>query len=199
MKKSTLTYLFIFMTTALFGQEFKISVGPTLSNISYYKLAPGLYSRAKFGLNADFEYIFITNRKLEFGIGATLHNSHVEIIIPHLETLGATHITQNVALLSINFTSIYNLGPDFYLRLSPILDFQIKHNPLHRIGDQTGVGLSFGIGNNIKLSESVSLNIEPKLWIHNMIPLRDKHLNYWLTTAGLNMGLVFGHKKNLND
>ena len=197
MKKSALTYLFILVTTVLFGQEFKISVGPTLSNISYYKLASGLYSRAKFGLNADFEYIFLTNRKLEFGIGATVHNSHVVIIIPDLD--GATHITQKVDLFSINFTSIYNLGPDFYISLSPILDFQIKHNPLNRIGNQSGIGLSFGIGNNIKISESVSLNIEPRLWIHNMIPFRDKHLNYWLTTAGLNMGLVFGHKKNLND
>ena len=41
------------------------------------------------------------------------------------------------------------------------------------------------------------LNLEPKLWIHNIILFYGDQLTQRLTVAGLNVGFVFGDKKKL--
>jgi len=197
MKKTTLTCLIIIMTTFLYGQEIKISVAPTVSSIFHYRfVAGGPYGTARFGLNTQIDYLFSTHKKVEFGLGVGYQNSHVQVIIPSPGGFDYQSSFEKVDLLSLNFRSVFNLKKDFYITFVPTLDFQIKHNSSQRIDNQSGLGLSLGIGNNIKLNESLSLNIEPRLWIHNIIPFQDENLPFRLTTAGLNLGLLFGQKND---
>lgn len=194
MKKAALTSLILISTTILFGQEIKISIAPTVSSIFHFKdIAGGPYGTPRFGVNTQIDYLFLTNKMVEFGLGVGYQNSHVQVIIPALGDGYGTSI-EKVDLLSINFGSVFNLNKDFYVTFVPTLDLQIKHNDLQRIDNQTGLGLSMGIGNNVKLNESLSLNIEPRLWIHNIIPFSGENIPFRLTTVGLNLGLLFGQK-----
>lgn len=185
------------MTTLIFSQELKISVAPTLSNVHFYNyFIGGTYGQPRIGVNTNIDYLFITNKLVEFGFGLGFQNSHVKLVTPHPELSGYSFGTEGVNLLSINLRSAINLNKDFYITLVPSLDLQIKPNDLQKLNNQTGIGLSLGIGNNVKLNETVSLNIEPRLWIHNLIPLESVNHPYRLTTAAINLGLVFGQKND---
>ena len=196
MKKTAFTFFIFIMTTVLFGQEINFSISPTVSSIFHYRfVAGGPYGVAKFGINTQVDYLFVTDKKVEFGIGVGYQNSHVQVIIPFDGGPGSYSAnTAKVELLSLRLRSVYNLKKDFYISLSPIIDYQIRRGIGQRIDNQSGLGLAFGIGNNIKLNESLALNIEPALWIHNIVPFNDQNLPFRLTVAGLNLGLVFGHK-----
>jgi|WetSurMetagenome_2_1015567.scaffolds.fasta_scaffold124321_1 hypothetical protein len=197
MKKFALTCLIVIMSSVLFGQEIKFSIAPIASSIYHYKfVAGGPYGTARFGLSTQFDYLFVTNKKIEFGLGLGYQNSHVQIIIPFTGDNSYSASTETVNLLSLSLRSVFNLKKDFYITFVPTLDFQIKHNSLQRIDNQSGLGLSMGIGNNVKLNESLSLNIEPRLWVHNVIPFSGESIPFRLTTVGLNLGLVFGHKND---
>lgn len=183
------------MTTILLSQELKISIAPTISDVNFYNYHIGSsFGEPRFGINSNIDYLFVTNKRLEYGFGLGFQNSHVYLITPRPGNYDYSASTEGVNILSINFRSVYNLKKDFYITLVPSFDIQIKPNDLQHIRNQTGLGLSFGIGNNIKLNESLSLNIEPRLWIHNLVPIRGESNPYNLTTAGINFGLAFGHK-----
>ncbi len=195
MKKSALTYFFLLMTTLLLSQELKISIAPTISNVHFYDYFIGAtYGQPRFGINSNIDYLFVTNKRVEFGFGLGFQNSKVYLITPSPSLIDYSAATESVNILSINLRSVYNLKKDFYITLVPSLDLQIKPNDLQKINNQTGLGLSLGIGNNIKLNESLSLNIEPRIWFHNIIPNKDETIPYKLITTGLNLGLVFGQK-----
>jgi len=196
MKKTAFTFFIFIMSAALFGQEFKFSVAPTVSSIFHYRfVAGGPYGSARFGINSQLDYLFVTNKKVEFGIGVGYQNSHVQVIVPF--DGGASSYSASISkveLLSLRLRSVLNLKKDFYVSLAPIIDYQIRRGIGQHIDNQSGLGLAFGIGNNIKLNESLALNIEPTLWIHNIVPFNDENLPFRLTVAGLNFGLIFGHK-----
>lgn len=195
MKKSALTYFSLFMTTLLFSQELKISVAPTISDVNFYNYVIGAsFGQPRFGINSNIDYLFVTNKRVEYGIGLGFQNCHVYLMTPSPSFNDYSAATEGVNILSINLRSVYNLKKDFYITLVPSLDLQVKPNDLQKINNQTGLGLSFGIGKNIKLNESLSLNIEPRLWIHNIIPANGESQPYRLTTAAINLGLVFGQK-----
>jgi hypothetical protein len=198
MKKTFLTCVLVITANALFSQEFKISVTPTISNIHFYHYAPGLsYGQPRFGINTNLDYLFVTNKRVEFGIGLGYQNSHVQIIVPYPGRPDYSLSTEKADLVSINLRSVLNLSKNFYLTFVPSLDLQIKHSSLQRLSDQSGLGLSVGLGNYVKLSESLALNIEPRLWVHNVIPFSSDNHPFKLTTAAINLGLVFGHKRDL--
>lgn len=197
MKKSALTYFFLLMTTLLFSQELKISVAPTISDVNFYNYVIGAsFGQPRFGINSNIDYLFVTNKRVEYGIGLGFQNCHVYLMTPSPSFNDYSAATEGVNILSINLRSVYNLKKDFYITIVPSLDLQVKPNDLQKINNQTGLGLSFGIGKNIKLNESLSFNIEPRLWIHNLIPLESVNHPYRLTTAAINLGLVFGQKND---
>jgi hypothetical protein len=194
MKKTAFTFFIFIMTTVLFGQEIKFSIAPTVSSIFHYRVvAGGPQGEARFGINSQLDYLFVTNKKVEFGIGVGYQNSHVRLKVPFGVSSYSTSI-EKVELLSLRLRSVLNLKKDFYVSLSPIIDYQIRREIGQHIDNQSGLGLAFGIGKNIKLSESLALNIEPALWIHNIVPFNKENLPFRLTVAGLNFGLIFGHK-----
>jgi hypothetical protein len=196
MKKTAFTFIIFIMTTVLFGQEFKFSIGPTASGIFHYKfVAGGPYGTPRLGLNSQFDYLFVTKKKVEFGIGVGYQNSQLEIVDPLDGVNGYSTYIQKVELLTLRLRSVLNFRNDFYISFDPIIDFQINGGHLGQVIDnQSGLGFAMGIGNNINLNKSLALNIEPTLWIHNIVPFKAKDQPVHLSVVGLNFGLIFGHK-----
>jgi hypothetical protein len=213
MKKSILTSIVFIMTTLLYGQhdsidydaqdslkskpEIKISVAPTENiPLHFQSVLGGPGRKFRPGFSTSVDYLFRCDKKINFGFGLSYQFALVEYT-PNMDSGGFTGQTDNISLISFNFTTIYNLKRDYYLSFNPSINLQLNYKSDFITDKQTGLGLSFSLGKQIQLNDKIRLNIEPKIWIHNIIPFRDEHYPLRLTTAGLNLGLVFGHKMNL--
>jgi hypothetical protein len=191
MTKTILTSLFFIMTTILYSQKIKISVAPTINTGLYYRFvsgSPGQYP--KTGFTTSIDYLCFNDKKINFGAGLDYHFSRVEFV-PGVNSGDMLLHTENVSLISFRFRSVFKLKNQFYLSIDPSIDFHLKYDNQQTLDNQSGLGLSFGIGKNIKISESLFLNIEPKLWIHNIIPFTETNITRHLTALGINFGLVF--------
>jgi hypothetical protein len=196
MKNAILTFLLIIMTTILYGQEISISVAPTINNALHYRFVAGGPGRNyKPGFSSSLDYIFLIDKKIKLGLGFCYQFSQVEYT-PNMNTSNFTGQTDKVSLISINFATIYNLKRNFYLSLNPFINLQLNYKSDFITDKQNGLGLSFSIGKHFYLNDKIQLNIEPKIWINNIFPVQAENLPLRLTTAGLNLGLVFGNKKN---
>jgi hypothetical protein len=197
MKKIILTSLVIILTTILYGQEIKISVAPTINNVLYYQFVAGGAGRNfKTGFGASLDYIIRNDKRVNLGLGLSYQFSQVEYT-PNMNTGDFIGQTDRVSLIFINLISIYNLKKNFYLSLNPLIDFHLNYDTENIIDKQSGCGLSFSFGKHLKLTDRILLNLEPKLWIHNIIPFYGDQLTQRPTVAGLNVGFVFGDKKKL--
>ncbi|MCJ7448996.1 MAG: hypothetical protein MUO72_15035 [Bacteroidales bacterium] len=160
MKKISLAILTVFLTTIMSGQEFKISIAPTINNALYFQSVDGGHGHiSRPGLSTSVGYYMLQDKKISFCLGLSYQFSQVKVD-PFIDPLNdPLPFTESLNILSFNIGAIYNLKRDFYLTLDPTVDLQ--------------------------------LNIEPRLWIHNIIPLQDENLPLRLTVAGLNLGLIF--------
>jgi hypothetical protein len=199
MKKKFLTALICIITTILYSQEIKVSVAPTINaGLHYQFVAGGPGQNLKAGFTTSFDYLFLQDKKVNYGFGLNYHFSQVEFV-PNLNTEDMLLHTEAVNLISLRFKTKYKLKNLCYLSLDPSVDFHLKYESQQTLNKQTGLGLSIGLGKNIKIKESVYLNLEPKLWIHNIIPFTEMNNSYCLTTLGFNFGLVFGPKDVKNQ
>jgi len=193
MKKAILLFSIISLSSILSGQELRISIAPTLSNVyhfKYVKSAP--YGTVDFGYTGSLDYFLVTKRRIDFGIGLTYQISQVVIWIPDLYDFTSGH--ERIDLLSLYFKTKFKLSNEFYLSLDPSFDKQINYDRYHFAEDQTGLGLSVGVGRYFRMSDRLSLNIEPRLWIHNLVPFNKLDRPFMLSVAGINIGLVLGHQ-----
>jgi hypothetical protein len=196
MKKVTLTSLIVFLTTIIYGQEIKIAVAPTINNAFYYQPVDGGAGRKfKTGYGTSLDYIIRKDKRVNLGLGLSYQFCQVEYT-PNMNTGDFIGQTDRVSLISINLISIYNLKKNFYLSLNPLIDFHLNYDTENIIDKQSGCGLSFSFGKHLKLTDRILLNLEPKLWIHNIIPFYGDQLTQRLTAAGLNVGIVFGDKND---
>jgi hypothetical protein len=207
MKKSILTSIVFILTTILYGQQdpignsdqdslnyksrIKISVAPTENIALYYQSVqggPGL--KFKPGFSTSFEYLFRSNKKINLGFGLCYQFAQVEYT-PNMNTGDFTGQIDKISVISFNFSTIYKSKKDFYLSLNPMVTLQLNYNSDFITDKQSGLGLSFSVGKYFNLNDKLRLNVEPKLWIHNIVPFTDENLPLRLTTFGLNLGLVF--------
>lgn len=194
MKKTFIASILLILTAVIYGQEFKISVAPTINyGFNYKFVAGGPGQNPKVGFTTSIDYLLLNDKKINFGFGFNYHFSQVEFV-PNLNTGDMLLHTENVNLISLRVKTLYKLKNLFYLSLDPSVDFHLNYDSQQTLDKQSGIGLSFGFGKNIKIKEVVSLNIEPKIWIHNIISFTESDPPYRLTTLGLNLGLVFGPK-----
>ena len=195
MRKLIISSIIFFLTTMLYGQEFKISLAPTINSALLYRFVTGDTpgQNWKAGLSTSFDYLFLNDKKINFGLGINYHFSQVEFV-PNPNTGDMVLHTENVNLISLRFRTVYILKNHFYISLDPAFDLHISHDEQQMLDNQSGLGLSLGIGKNIKINDALLLNIEPKLWVHNIVPFHKESSPYRLTTIGLNFGLVFGQK-----
>ena len=203
MKKSILTSVIFILTTILYWQqdsickpEIRILVAPTINTALHYQFVAGGQGRkSKPGFSTSFEYLFRSDKKINLGFGLCYQFAQVEYT-PNMDSGEFTGQTDNVSVISLNLTTIYNLKRYFYLSLNPMINLQLNYNSNLITGRQTGLGLSFSVGKYFNLNDKLRLNIEPKLWIHNIVPFQDENLPLRLTTCGLNLGLVFWKSSN---
>lgn len=194
MKKVTLTSLIVFLTTMVYGQEIKISVAPTINNAFYYQPVDGGAGRKfKTGYGTSLDYIIRKDKRVNLGLGLSYQFCQVEYT-PNMNTGDFIGQTDIVNLISVNLVSVYDLNKNFYLSLNPSIDFHLNYETENVIDRQSGVGLSISFGKYLKLTDDILLNLEPKLWIHNIIPFSGFDFTQRLTVAGLNVGLVFGYQ-----
>jgi hypothetical protein len=192
MEKIILTFLALIMTTFLSGQKFKVSVAPAISVALINPFAIGGPSQsAQPGFNTSFDYLFRNDKKLSFGLGFSYQFNQVRWT-GHHDNNNFVPRTEKFNLFSISFRSTLNFKRNFYLSLDPSVDLNSFYTSKLIINNQSGCGLSFAFGKSIKIKKTLLLNIEPRLWVHNIIPFQDENSHYLLTTNSLNIGLIFG-------
>lgn len=186
--------VFVCIPAFLHGQKIEVSITPTINNIYYYRfVSGGPKHRSKVGIGATVDYLFCNAKKLNFGFGFSYQHCPVEII-PNLNSGDLIRHTEKVNLLSVRLNSVYNFNRNLYLRLYPSIDFQVNDNSDQTIDKQSGMGLSAALGKHIPINEALTLNIEPKFEVHNVISFHNEGLHNKLTIVGINFGLVFGKR-----
>ena len=194
MKRIFIANVLIILTTILYGQEFKISIAPTInSGLHYQFVTGGPGQHIKTGLTTSLDYLFLNDNKINFGLGCNYHFAQVEFV-PNMNTGDMPLHSEKVNIISLRLKSVLRFKNQFYFSLDPSVDFHLNYDAEQTLDKQSGIGLSFGLGKNIQIKETIYLNIEPKLWIHNIFSFTEQDLPYRLTALGLNLGLAFGSK-----
>jgi len=208
MKKTIVTSCVFLLSMIIYGQQnpsgiidqenlnsksdFKISVAPTNNMAPYYQLVSGgAGMNNKPGFSTSFEYLFRSNKIINLGFGLCYQFAQVEYT-PNMNTGDwFTGQIDKISLISFSFSTIVKSKHDFYLSLNPMITLQTNYNSDFITEDQSGLGMSVSVGKYFKLNDMLRLNIEPRLWVNNIVPFQDEHLYKKLTTLGLNLGLVF--------
>lgn len=196
MRKYFLTSFLLILTTFLYGQEYTISVAPTINNALYYHFVAGGAGRDfKTGFAASIDYSFHSDKRINSGFGICYQFARVKYT-PNMNTPDFFGKTDKVSLISLNFALFYHLKNNFYLNLNPLMDFQLNYSSNYLTDKQTGLGIAFSFGKHLKLNDNALLNIQPIIWIHNIVPFASENMPQRLTSLGMNVGLVFGKSKS---
>lgn len=191
MKKAILIITTILITIMTFGQEFGISISPSINNLFHSVAMIGLPNYiSRPGINIGLIYDQRPERK--FNILYSLYYQHSAIKIdPFIDpNYNPPPYISTIDLLSGGISANFTLKGRFSVNVGPTADLQIKDDPKSGINDQTGIGLSAGIGTRLKLNDRLFLKLEPKLWIHNIIPIQEQTRNLKLVQVGLDIGLI---------
>jgi len=191
MKKIILTSCVILLTTLLSGQNFRVAVTP-ISNVFHSKYVGDTYDNPKLGFNANLDYLFSTNNSVNFGIGLDYQSSKTLNVRP----IGPAELSaqsEKINICSISLKSMFKLTKEFYFSFDPTIDYQANYDKTQITDNQSGIGLSVGAGGNFIINNFLQFNVEPRLWIHNIIPFNDIKSPFRLSAAGINLGLIFGH------
>lgn len=188
MKRLLLIQMLLLITGMSKGQEIIISIAPTLNNVFHYQfVSGGSTGNSKPGLNLAFEYVRSTTNRVSIGYGVSYQFSQVEIVpAPSFE---ADREKEAVNLISASFKTVFNLRKSYYLSADPFIAIQLKSSLQKSIDNQSGAGISIGFGRRVLLNERFSINIEPRLWVHNVVPFVDTNIPERLTVIGLKAGL----------
>jgi len=173
------------------GQETVLSFAPTLNNVFHYQfVSGGLNANSRPGLNVAFEHVRSTTNRVSYGYGVSYQFSQVKLI-PEPMIGGEPHI-ESINLISASVKTVFNFRKGYYLSTDPLIDIQLNSSSQKSISNQTGVGISIGYGRRILLNEKISINIEPRLWVHNVVPFVDTNIPERLTVIGIKAGLKLG-------
>ena len=208
MIKSILTFIAFLLLTTIYGQQkptgnsdqenlnskpdIKISVAPTNNMALYYQMVTGgAGMNNKPGFSSSVEYLFRSDKIINLGFGLSYQFAQVEYT-PNFNTGDwFTGQIDKISLISFSFSTIFKSKHDFYLSLNPMMTLQTNYDSEFITEDQSGLGMSVSVGKYFKLHNKLRLNIEPRLWVNNIVPFQHDHLYKKLTTLGLNLGLVF--------
>jgi len=176
------------------GQETVLSFAPTLNNVFHYQFVEGgATGNSKLGLNIALEYVRSTTNRVSYGYGVSYQFSQVELVpAPMIE--GEPHI-ETINLISASFKTVFNFRKGYYLSTDPAIDIQLNSSSQKSISNQSGLGISIGYGKRVLLNERFSINIEPRLWVHNVVPFGDTNIPERLTVFGIKAGLKLGRDK----
>jgi hypothetical protein len=194
LKRVLLIQLLLLIANISKSQDIVLSFAPTLNNVFHYQfVSGGITGNSRPGLNIAFEYVRSTKNRVSYGYGVSYQFSRVEIVpepmieaIPHKES---------IHLISASFKTVFNFSKGYYLTTDPLIDIQLNSSSQKSIDNQSGLGISIGFGKRVLVKERFSINIEPRLWIHNVVPFVDSNIPLRLTVIGLKAGLKLGRNK----
>ncbi|NQU84342.1 MAG: hypothetical protein HQ541_01145 [Mariniphaga sp.] len=191
MKKAFLLLVISSSSIITIGQEISFSIAPTLNSGFHFRFVYGGPNYAtKTGFSTTLDYTFANQNRIKFGMGFTYQLSRVEVQ-PPTYLIGRFPHNETINLISASFKSTLPLKNNKYLSFDPLLTFQLKSKTQQSVDDQTGLGLSFAFGKKFFMNKKVFLAIEPRIWVHHIIPFIDQNLPLRLTSLGLNMKLGF--------
>jgi hypothetical protein len=195
MKKILLTFSVLFYTTILLGQEIQFSLGPIAnyakSNINNMIIGTAEESILRIGFNGHINYLFISkNNNYRLGFGVGYQSSNISIYRGFEGSPDFQQRTDKIQLLSLSLKSMLSLNKNIYLSLDPLLDTQLNYDHQHYVDRQFGLGISTGLGKDFPINDVIKLNLEPRIWIHNLIPFQNSGTTK-LLTFGLNLGLTY--------
>lgn len=180
------------------GQETVLSFAPTLSNVFHYQfVAGGPNANSRTGFNIAFEHINSTTNRISYGYGVSYQFSQVKLFPePMIEWEPKI---ESINLISASFKTVFNLRNSYYLSTDPLIAIQLNSSVQKSISNQTGLGISIGFGKRVIFNKKTSINIEPRLWVNNVIPFVDRNIPERLTVLGVKAGLKLGREtKNVN-
>ena len=184
-------FIAISSLTVIYGQTVTVLLSPTVNCAPHYKFVQGGPGQIiKFGFTTSFDLLIIDKNNFGIGVGLNYHYCQVEFT-PNLNSGDMIQHTETINLLSCRWINMIHISGNYYLSIDPSIDFQIKHASSNTLGNQSGIGFALGFSKYFALNENLFLSIEPKVWIHNIIPFSHEELPYRLTSAGVNIGLGF--------
>ena len=99
--------------------------------------------------------------------------------------------THKAGLVQVPFRLRYDLLKWLYIKSGLTFDYQVRYKGVNKVDDQSGIGFSCAPGINLRLSESLRINIEPELGITSLIPFKgDTYQQHFLMT-GVNVNLGY--------
>jgi hypothetical protein len=191
MKKAFLLITTILISKMTFGQEFGISISPSINNLFHSIDIIGLPNYiSRSGVGIGLTYVHRPERKINLLYSLYYQHSNIKIdpFIDPNYNLPAYILT--IDLLSGGLAADFRLKDSFSVNVGPTADFQLKDDPRSGSNDQTGIGLSAGIGARLKINDKIFLKLEPRIWIHNIIPIPKEPLHLKLVQVGLDIGLI---------
>jgi hypothetical protein len=192
MKKLIMVLGLILSSVFALGQDWSISVSPTANFLFTYHIATAgnAPQSPMIGVSSSLQYEFINDKKVSLGIGIGYQYGSVEFSPNYLGPAGEIpSFTESANLITASFMTVFKLRNQFYLSLDPLLDFQLNSDSPNAIENQTGLGLSFAAGKKIFRRESFYIRIEPRIWIHGIVPFNYNHQPRRLTVLGINIGV----------
>ena len=192
MKTVLLSILAASFTLNAIAQEINISISPTMNNALYLRFVSGGPNyNWRPGLNASLSYHFKTNNKINMAVGLTYQKATVEVdpfIAPQDDP---PPFNESINLLSFSVGACYNFNKGYYATINPLIHYQLDYHDDNAITKQTGIGISGGFGKKFNMNSNLLINVEPKIWIHNLVLFQEENLPSRLTVAGINVGLIF--------
>ena len=176
------------------GQETVLSFAPTLNNVFHYQFVEGgPNANSRPGFNVAYEHVRSTTNRVSYGYGVSYQFSQVKLVPapmierePHVETIN---------LITASFKTVFNFRKGYYLSTDPLIDIQLNSSSQKSIRNQSGAGISIGYGRRVLLNKRFSINIEPRVWVHNVVPFVDTNIPERLTVIGLKAGLKLGQNQ----
>lgn len=189
MKSRLLFVAFLGLSAWSHGQDLSLSVTPTINDMFYYRPAsggPAIYLKGGFSSSLQAEF----NGAGSFYLGGGLAYQFGQVDIGPAPAPDVTDDRQRTKahMVTINLKVGLQMGDDYHLTLDPLLDFQLNKDAADALEDQTGLGISLGAGKKIYFDQ-VFVLIEPRFWIHNLVPFNANSPALRLTVAGINLGL----------
>lgn len=173
------------------GQNLTVSLGPTINSTYHYQfVAGGAIFKCGHGFISSVEYEFENAKKLSFGLG--LNYQFIQIAVkPPYDPIIEYDVFHNerINILSFSLNSTIKMKKNYFLSIDPLIGIQLKSPSQISIGDQSGVGISTGIGRRFDLGKCCYLKIEPSLRINNLLPFVVGNIPQRVTSLGLKMGI----------
>jgi len=194
MKRILSIQMLLLMALMSKGQETILSFAPTLNNVFHYQfVSGGSRGNSQPGLNIAFEHVRSTTNRVSYGYGISYQFSQVELVpSPGIE---ANSTKETIHLVSASFKVVFNYRKGYYLSTDPLIDVQLNSPSPKSISNQSGAGISIGFGKRVLLNGRFSINIEPRLWVHNVVPFVDPNIPKRLTVFGIKAGIKIGSDK----